>query len=113
MKLTWNGPHIKERMETATLAAINECTTAAAADAKGNHWWRNRSDTLQGDIIIKPAERQGEHRVGWFGSSFRREAFYGLFLERKRPFLRPAADREFPKLGRTIRKHFVGSFFGG
>jgi hypothetical protein len=114
MRLDWKGPQIKARVEHATLRGIDDCTEAAARDAQGSHWWRNRSGDLQSNIIAEPAKvAPGGHRRGRFGSSLRRGGFYGLFLERRTPFLRPAADREFPKLGRAIRRRFIGGLFSG
>jgi hypothetical protein len=114
VRLDWKGPQIKARVERATLQAIDDCTEAAAKDAQTSHWWRNRSGDLQGNIIAETAKvMPNGHRRGRFGSSLRKGGFYGLFLERKRPFLRPAADREFPKLARTIRRRLIGGIFGG
>lgn len=99
----WRGPQVRARVLAATKAAIDECTESAARDAAGNHWWRNRSGDLQGNIVSEPAKIENGRLVGRFGTSLRREGFYGLFLERKTPFLRPAADREFPALARRVR----------
>lgn len=100
----WRGDEVAKRVRAAALAAIDETLEQAAQDARDNHWWRNRSGSLEGNIVVEPAKPDGRGRVsGRFGTSLRREGFYGLFLERKHAFLRPAADREFPQLGRRIR----------
>jgi len=100
----WFGERILERkLETARLA-IDEITEEAAADAQGSHWWKNRTGNLEGHIISEPAKREGSVVTGKFGATSR-EAFYGLFLERRTPFLRPAADRTFPRLAARMRGH--------
>lgn len=104
MTLTsWHGDEIAARIERATRAAIDETTAEAAEDAKGSHWWQVGHGQLGGEIKSEPAERVGREVVGKFGTTQRR-GFYGLFLERRTPFLRPAADRAFPELRKRIRR---------
>lgn len=114
--LHWRGDEVAKRVRAAALAAVDETTEAAAEDARANHWWANRSGSLEGNIVVEPAKADAGGRVaGRFGTSLRREAFYGLFLERKTPFLRPAADREFPQLAKRIRGRLsrLDRFLGG
>lgn len=105
-RVVWLGDRIALRLAAAAAEAINEATHAAAEDAASNHWWEAQrgSDGLQGQILSTPAKPEGARVVGKFGSSIRKAGFYGLFLERRQPFLRPAADRHFPKLPLLIRK---------
>lgn len=105
---SWRGPQVAARVEAATKQAIDAITERAAEDAQANHWWQNRTGELESNIIAEPAERRADGRVvGRFGTSLRREGFYGLFLERRQPFLRPAADRNFPALPLEIRARMM------
>lgn len=101
--VVWLGERIEARMAAAAKVAIDEVTKAAAEDAAANHWWANRSGDLAANTFAAPAVIEGPRVVGKFGSSMRREGFYGLFLERRTPWLRPAADRHFRKLPARIR----------
>lgn len=104
-RMEWLGGVVAERVALAAAAAIDEATHAAAEDAKASHWWQARrgSEGLEGHIVAEPAKLHLNMVEGRFGSSLRAGGFYGLFLERKTPFLRPAADRNFPKLPGLIR----------
>lgn len=99
----WRGDKIVAKVEQAAREAIDETTAAAADAAQGSHWWQSRSGQLEDEIVNEPAKVKDGKITGRFGSTQRR-GFYGLFHERKQPFLRPAADREFPKLAERIAK---------
>lgn len=101
--LHWRGSEIKAAAPEVARAAIDEVTKAAAEDAAHEHWWNARRGErgLAGQIEHEPAVTIGTETVGKFGSTARR-GFYGLFLERREPWLRPAADRVFPTLARVI-----------
>lgn len=103
VKLDWKGAQVMAKAIHASQKGIDETTEAAASDAASNHWWRNQSGHLEGEIqnekaVIVPRPK------GRFGITSK--GFYGFFLERKTPFMRPAADREFPKLAGRIKRHF-------
>ena len=100
---SWHGDEIVARIERAAREAIDETTADAAEDAKGSHWWAVGRGQLGDEIKSEPARREGHEIVGKFGTTQRR-GFYGLFLERRTPFLRPAADRVFPQLAQRIRR---------
>jgi len=102
-RVTWRGPAILRAVQAATSAAIDETTEAAAQAAKASHSWANRSGQLEGEIENESAMRVGQETVGKFGSTQRR-GFYGLFHERRSPFLRPAADLIFPRLASRIKR---------
>jgi hypothetical protein len=103
-RVEWLGNLIAEETIAATKLAIDEVTGAAADDAKQSHWWHNKTGDLERNTFSEPAELTAEGTVrGRFGSSLRREGFYGLFLERKEPWLRPAADRHFKNLKHVLR----------
>lgn len=99
----WNGPEIERKIQRASLEAIDEITEEAARDASQAHWWANRSGNLASEIENEPAEETSTGARGRFGAT-RIRGFYGLFLEHRGPFLRPAADRNFPNLAGAIRK---------
>lgn len=102
-RVEWLGNWVEAKVVAATKAAIDETTNAAAEDAKEHHWYANRTGSLEKNTFAAPAVIEGPRIVGKFGSSMRREGFYGLFLERRTPWLRPAADRHFHELPVRIR----------
>lgn len=101
--VTWLGDRILIKAAEACAAAIDVCTEGAAKDAAMNHWWSDRTGDLARNTINIPATLHGAEVTGKFGSSMRAEGFYGLFLERRTPWLRPAADRNFHKLPVLLR----------
>lgn len=109
--LDWQGDKIIAAVTVAARAGINETLRAADDDASTSHEWVNRTDQLQEEIVVERARIDRSHGlalVGRFGTT-RRRGFYGLFHEEgtvhefARPFLRPAADRQFPTLAARIR----------
>lgn len=103
LKLDWQGDKVVERVLNATRESVDESTEEAARVAAGSHWWRSRTGNLDSQIVNEPAVRTGNTAVkGRFGST-RDKGFYGLFLERRNAFLRPAADSVFPRLVARIR----------
>lgn len=103
-RLDWRGDQVFARVMDAAREAIDETTKEAARDAQGSHWWAGRSGRLEGNVINEAAVRRGRRVVsGRFGST-KRQGFYGLILERRRPFLRLAADRTFSHLSARIRR---------
>jgi len=105
--LVWNGPAVLARVAEAARVSIDETLQAADADASASHWWQNRTGNLESDIVTEDAKIVGPIVSGRFGTTHGgkgvRSGFYGLFLEYRTPFLRPAADRNFPKLAAKIR----------
>jgi hypothetical protein len=103
-RVEWLGDLLAEEAIVKCKEAIDHCTKAAAEDAAANHWWSERTGDLSANTIAEPAKVTKEGTIsGRFGSSMRAQGFYGLFLERKTPWLRPAADRHFHEL-HTILK---------
>lgn len=103
-RVEWLGDEIAAWMLVKAEEAVTEVVEAAAEEARRNHWWSNRTGDLESNVIAEPAKPKGLLVEGKFGSSLRREGFYGLFLERKTPWLRPAADRTFPLLRAAIKR---------
>lgn len=100
--LTWRGKQVAEKVMRAAQEAVDDVTEEAAKDAAASHWWGARTGTLTANIVNEPAKRRGNLITGRFGST-QTQGFYGLFLERRSPFLRPAADRTFSTLARRIK----------
>lgn len=106
MSLQWNGAAIAARVAAASAEAIDEITEEAAQEAVRDRWWKARrgAEGLVSEVVTEPAKPQDDGTVsGKFGTTQRR-GFYGLLLERKQPFLRPAADKTFPGLAGKIRE---------
>ena len=99
--LDWRGPEVVAAVMRAAQEAVDETTEAAARDAAASA--ARRTGRLAANVVNEPAVRRGLTVVGKFGSTHR-QGFYGLILERRgRPFLRPAADRNFSNLARRIK----------
>jgi hypothetical protein len=96
----WNGPEIARKLLEDAREAIDETTEEAARQAAASA--PHRTGRLAEETISEPAVIEGDKARGKFGSTQRR-GFYGLFLERRQPFLRPAADATFPTLARRIK----------
>lgn len=110
-QLEWNGDELVGRLAAAARVAIDETLKEADTEASASHWWRNRTGNLELNIVTEPAKIIGARVVGRFGTTRsqkgKRTGFYGLFLEYKTPFLRPAADITFPRLGDKIRRRLA------
>lgn len=131
---SWNGRGIKSRMKRAQIAAINATMGACVGEAKRNHDWQNQTGILEGGIdIVDYAQEIGTEVAGVWGVQ---DVLYArihelggvirpvnakalaipqpdggvVFVQSvtipARPYLRPAADREYPKLGRRIQRAF-------
>lgn len=107
-RLDWNGDKLIERVAEAARASIDETLAEADTDASASHWWLNRTSNLELNIVTEDAKVEGLRVSGRFGTTTmrrgRRTGWYGLFLEYKTPFLRPAADRVFPTLAAKIAR---------
>lgn len=108
-RLDWNGDQLISRVRSAARVGVNETVDAAADDARGTHEWANRTGQLEEEIVAEHADPAEPNPTARFGTT-RRRGFYGLFHEEgtehefARPFLRPAADRQFPSLAARIRR---------
>ena len=122
MRTTWNGSRIVARAEADARLAIDKTTAAAVTIAKHNHGWENRTGTLEGSLQMRPAEDQASRIVGQWGSFDVNYAALMEFLkgeiigdtgaQRTRsggsPYLRPAADAEYPKLPARLAAAYRG-----
>ena len=139
MPVKWYGKEVSEKLRKAQIAGVNATMAACVTDAKRNHTWNNRTGVLEGSIdIAEPASAQsGRGGVkGVWGSKDVRYALIqevggiikpvrakalmfraddGSFVVVKqvkipeRPYLRPAADKQYPKLAKRIRRAFESS----
>lgn len=115
MALKWEGDRLNKAMEKAQIKAVNATMAAAVIRAKKNHTWQNVTGILERSITIADFARSVDRGVrGIWGSL---DVVYALIHElggqagrgRKvtipaRPYLRPAADAEYPSLARNIKK---------
>lgn len=135
MPVNWLGDQVVAKMRAAQVDGVNATMAAATTHAKRNHTWQNRTATLEGSIgVAEPAAPAPSGGVrGTWGS---RDVRYALIHEvggiirpvraralaipqpdgsvrlvkevtiPERPYLRPAADVEYPKLATHIRRAF-------
>jgi hypothetical protein len=134
MPLKWYGKRVSDKMRRAQIAGVNATMGACVVHAKRNHAWQNRTGTLEGAIdIVDYAKPAGAGVRGVWGARDVRYALIhelggvikaktakalkfrgadGTFVQvqsvtmPKRPYLRPAADAEYPKLADRIRVHY-------
>lgn len=108
-QLLWRGQAIEDKMVEAAKRGVDATTAACVTHAKSNHPWKNVSGTLEGSIQMRAAEAQGPIVRGEWGSF---TVNYAIWLEigtsrmPPYPYLRPAADAEYPGLARRIREAF-------
>lgn len=117
-KVIWYGDEVSAAVKLASRRAIDDTTRQAAGEARVEHWWRGHpskdgkpsnleSNTVseRGTSMYEPAQAFRDGAAGRFGTT-RRQGFYGYFLERRQPFLRPIGDRLFPRLPERLRERF-------
>lgn len=114
-ELDWNGDAIARKIAAASLTGIDATMADAVNHAKRNHKWINDTGSLEGSIkIAEYAKRVGRGARGLWGSV---DIVYALIHELggttgrggattipARPYLRPAADAQYPGLAGNIRK---------
>lgn len=135
--LKWNGKAVTAKMQAAQVTGVNQTMAACVTDAKSRHPWQNRSGILEGGIDI--ANFAAPHAQGVKGTWGVRDVVYARAIEDgativpKRakalaipqadgslrfassvtippyPYLRPAADRQYPLLPERIRKAYERS----
>jgi hypothetical protein len=109
MALDWKGVNVLSAIRTATLAGVNKTMADAVIHAKRNHDWQNRTGILEGSVkIVRYAHTEGEIVSGLWGSA---DVVYALTQDLgsvkrnipARPYLRPAAEAQYPNLAANIR----------
>ncbi len=107
MSLDWKGDELKSRFRRAQVEGIEATMAAAVVHAKRNHPWINRTGILERsiDIIIHAKATRNGARGVWGSIA----VVYALIQELggrfipARPYLRPAADAQYPGLARRIK----------
>ncbi len=125
-RINWKGDKLKRKAEKASMLGIDATMSAAIMHAKSNHGgggarFQTRTGELERSIrISKPARRDRRGVVGRWGSigliyarrielGFQGKDARGAVVDAPAfPFLRPAAEAEYPKLAKRIRR--AGSF---
>lgn len=114
MTLKWEGEKLLDKSRRAQRQGVDATMQLAVVSAKSNHEWKNRTGTLEGSLqVTEAAQDTGSGAAGSWGST---DVAYALIHELggqagsatipPRPYLRPAADREYPGLAKRIRKAF-------
>lgn len=139
--LKWYGKAVTEAMRAAQIAGVEKTMGACVVRAKNKHPWKNRSVTLEGaiDIAVYPAPYANGIRGTWGVRDMKQARILelgGTIVPKKGqylkipqadgsyrlvksvtipayPYLRPAADLEYPKLAERIRKAFEKGGSGG
>lgn len=107
MPVDWRGDEIQKKILDQAKQAIDQTTAAAVRYAKSNHPWKNVTSTLEGSIMMKPSVYRGGLLIGEWGSF---DVRYAIFLELGTskmpayPYLRPAADAEYPNLAKRLQE---------
>lgn len=132
--LKWYGKAVTEKMAAAQIEGVNKTMAACVVHAKSNHPWQNRTGLLEGAIDI--AGYASPTSSGVKGTWGVRDSVQARILEEggtivprqakalaipqsdgsvrfassvtipPYPYLRPAADVEYPGLAERIRKAF-------
>lgn len=107
-RVEWRGEQVKRAVEKAARLAIDETTASCVEPAKDRV--RVKTRILQGSIQFRPAKKEGDRIVGYWGSF---DVNYALWQEiitfryaGHQPYLRPAAEIEYPKLAARVRAHY-------
>lgn len=125
MSLDWEGDKVKKKMLDAIKRGIDATMSAAVTYSKQNRFrtgagkespiagiLTTRTSLLEGSIRpVVAAKVERDEVIGVWGSV---DVLYAIFHEigspggliPKRPFLRPAADAEYPKLSMRIKRAF-------
>lgn len=134
MALRWRGDEVRDRVRAAQVQGVNQTMAASVLHARRNHPWQNRTGTLEGSIDIADyaAEITGGVRGLWgsrdvryaliheLGGTIRPTRAKALAIPQPdgsvrlvrsvtlpaRPYLRPAADAEYPRLAERIRRAY-------
>lgn len=132
--LKWYGKAVTAKLQAAQVEGINRTMAACVVQAKANHPWHNRTGLLEGAIDV--AGYAAPHGSGVRGTWGVRDMVQARILEEggtivprrakalaipqadgslrmvssvtipPYPYLRPAADIEYPELAARIRKAF-------
>ena len=114
MSLDWKGAELVSTLRRAQVEGIEATMAAAVIHAKNNHEWINRTGILERSIDIH--EHATATTTGAQGAWGSLDIVYALIHELggqagrgksvtipERPYLRPAADAQYPGLARRIK----------
>ena len=107
MTLDWKGDQLISTLRRAQVEGIEATMAAAVIHAKNNHEWINRTGILERSIDIH--DHATVTRTGARGLWGSLDIVYALIHElggqfiKARPYLRPAADVQYPGLARRIK----------
>ena len=132
--LKWYGKAVTQKMREAQIEGVNRTMAACVTEAKSTHEWNNRTGVLEGGIDVvdyAAPETNGVkgtwgvrdvvdgriHELGGTIVPVNAEAlaiplpeggiaFVQSVTIPARPYLRPSADKEYPKLPERIKKAF-------
>lgn len=126
-RVNWKGDAVKRKAELASRLAIDATMSAAIILARSNHnagargsgrFESHSGDTERGIKIIRQAERTRKGVTGRWGAQLAHARRLELGFQgkdklgrvvnaRAYPFLRPAAQAEYPKLAGRVRTAFA------
>jgi hypothetical protein len=112
--LEWLGEEIQQRVEGASMRAIDRTTEATAAHARSNHkGWKSVTGTAESSIGTNPARKQ-KRRIRGNVTGGEGDAFHLLILEVKNgSALRSAADLHFPAVQTRLAEEYAKGGVGG
>jgi HK97 gp10 family phage protein len=104
----WKGEAVRALVRGAVSAGLEEVASLAVIDAKSNAPFE--FGTLQGSIRHDGVKGAPRAEITWGSFDVNYALYQELGTQRMaaRPYLRPAADRNYPKLGPSIRKRMGG-----
>lgn len=108
-RVDWRGDEVKRNVNRAAAKAVDETMGKCVVRAKQKV--RVKTATLQGSIRFDPAVVYSRGVRGTWGSF---DVNYALWQEigtsrmSAQPYLRPAADAEYPQLADRIRDNLRG-----
>lgn len=105
MRLEWKGREVLTKVRNAAIRGVNETMEAAVDVARDAA--PVRTGELRDSIKVQdPAHRDGARIVGRWGTRTKQGIFQeiGTVHHPPQPFLRPSADREYPRLAARIKE---------
>lgn len=106
--LDWRGKQVKARLERAARMGIDDTTSRAIDYAKPRT--PVKTGTLQGSLMMRPAQTTGNTTFGLWGSFNVEYAIYQELGTARIPgkfFLQQGAVAEYPKLWSRIKARFA------
>lgn len=107
--LEWHGDEVLAKVRDAVVKAIDVCTSLAALRAQ--ELAPRDTGHMANTIEFEKASRNGNTIVGRMGNWTADYTLWNEIGTRRmppRPFLRPAADSEFPNLPERIQRALKG-----